>query len=217
MSDKSTIANGFCKYFCSVAQSLKSKALPLNNCVWKYTKKYKNRSLTFFSFRPVTVQEVNKHLKNLKRNKAVGLDNLPPGFLKDTANIIAEPLMHVINQSLSSGIIPNDFKVGRVVPLFKSGSSSNIDNFRPISVLPLVSKILEKCVYDQVVLHLESNHLLSSQQFGFRKNISTELAATYFIDDVRKNMNRGDYTGTIEVNTLALYIYIEIYAKHLIQ
>ena len=199
-SDKNIISNGFCKYFSSVAQSLKSKAFPLINCVWKYTKKCENRSSTFFQFRQVSVQEVNRHLKNLKRNKAVGLDNLPPGYLKDTANVIAGPLTHVINLSLNSGIIPNDFKMGRVMPIFKSGSVSNIDNYRPISILPILSKILEKCVHDQVMLYLESNHLLSIQQFGFRKNRSTELAATCFVDDVRKGMDRGELTGAVYID-----------------
>ena len=82
----------------------------------------------------------------------------------------------------------------------KSGSTNNIDNYRPITVLPIVSKILEKCVYEQVITYLEENSLLCRQQFSFRKNRSTELAATCFIDDIHKCMDRGQYTGAVYID-----------------
>ena len=198
--DKHKIANGFCQFFTSVANLLKLKAFPLIDCVWNYKKKYNVRQDVAFNFSRVPVREVNSHLKNLKRNKAVGLDNIPPGFLKDVANVIAPPLTHIINLSLRNGVIPSDFKSGRVTPLFKSGSASNTDNYRPITILPILSKVLEKCVHDQVMKFLEENNLLCSQQFGFRKHRSTELAATCFVDDIRKGMDRGHYTGAIYVD-----------------
>ena len=77
----------------------------------------------------------------------MGLDNIPPGYLKGVAYVIAKPLTRVINLSLNTGIVPNDFKLGGVVPIFKSSSANNTDNYRPISVLPILSKILEKCVH----------------------------------------------------------------------
>ena len=198
--DKNVIANGFCKFLSSVASTLKSKAFPLTNHVWKYTPTYENRTNHVFSFRHITTQEVVNHLKKLKRNKAVGLDSLPPGYLKDVADVIAKPLTHVINLSLSTGIIPNDFKCARITPLHKSGPINNIDNYRPISVLPSLSKVLERCVHTQVMSYLESNNLLSVHQFGFRKQRSTELAATCFIDHVRKSMDQGELTGTIYID-----------------
>ena len=199
-NDKNVIANGFCRFFSSIAAKLKSKAFPLTDCVWKYTPQYENRTGRVFSFRPVSVQEVTSHLRKLKRNKAVGLDKIPPGYLKDVAYVIAKPLSRVINLSLTSGVILNDFKLGGVIPLFKSGSVSNTDNYRPISVLPILSKILEKCVHTQVMSYLESNNLLSIYQFGFRKNRSTELAATYFVDNIRRSMDNGELTGAIYID-----------------
>ena len=97
----------------------------------------------------------------MQRNKAVGIDNLPPGFLKDVAFIIAKPWTHVINLSLTSGVVPTDLKVAKVSPLFKPGAPENLDNYRPISVLPAVAKILEKCVHSQIMMYLEENKLLS--------------------------------------------------------
>ena len=96
-------------------------------------------------------------------------------------------MAHIINRSLASGIVPTEFKCGKVVPIYKSGNQTDIDNYRPITILPAISKVLEKCVYSQTMSYLEQNNLLSNQQFGFRKNHSTELAATLFLDNIRKD------------------------------
>ena len=135
----------------------------------------------------------------MKRKKATGLDVLPLG-LKDIAKGISKPLTHVINLSLKSGVVPSKFKLSKVKPLFKSGNTQNIDNYRPISILSSISKILEKCVHSQVLKYLENNSMISSKQFGFRQQRSTELAATLFVDSIRKNMDNGLYTGAIYID-----------------
>ena len=78
-----------------------------------------------------------------------------------------------------------------------------LDNYGPISILPIFSKILEKVVHDQFMQYLESNGLLSKHQFGFRKNRSTELAVTYFIDQIRKEADDGKLTGAIFIDTIS--------------
>ena len=83
----------------------------------------------------VTVAEVIKNLKNLSRKKATGPGNLPPGILKDVAVIIAKPLCHIINISMKNGIIPSAFKLGKITPIYKSGSKHEMDNYRPITGL----------------------------------------------------------------------------------
>jgi len=87
-----------------------------------------------------------------------------------------------------------------VTPIYKSGAHDSLDNYRPISVLPAVSKILERCVYDQLMEHLENHKLLTTCQFGFRKNRSTEHASVYFTDQIRKAMDSGLLTGAIYVD-----------------
>ena len=138
-----------------------------------------------FSFKQVQVSEVFKNLKNLNRKKSIGLDDLPPGLFKDAASVIARPLTHIINLSLSTGIVPGDWKKGKIVPIYKSGSIKNVDNYRPITILPIASKVLEKCVHSQVLNHLEDNKLLSDAQF---------------LDDIRKNMDKGQLTGAIFID-----------------
>ena len=107
-----------------------------------------------FVVKEVSQAAVQKELTKLKRNKATGIDKLPPGMLKDAAPILAKPLTYVINLSLKSGIVPTDWKVAKVIPLNESGSHSTIDNYRPISFLPTLSKILERMFYKQLMAHL---------------------------------------------------------------
>ena len=187
-------ANIFCSFFSEIANNLKSAAFPLMNFVWKYQPKNYSNTVRRFNFKQVQVIEVFKNLKNLNRKKSIGLDDLPPGLFKDAASVITRPLTHIINLSLSTGIVPGDWKKGKIVPIYKSGSIKNVDNYRPITILPIASKILEKCVHSQVLNHLEDNKLLSDAQFGYRPHRSTELAATLFLDDIRKNMDKGQLT-----------------------
>ena len=126
----------------------------------------------------VTVSEVFVKLKKLKRKKVAGPDNLPPGFLKDIAIIIAKSLAHVINLSIATGIVPSGFKIGLITPVYKSGPKNDMDNYRPITVLPVCSKIFEQCICKQLTDFLESKNLLSNHQFRFRLSRNTELAVT---------------------------------------
>ena len=120
-------------------------------------------------------------------------------MLKDAAAVIAKPLTHIINLSLKTGTIPTDWKAAKVIPLFKSGSLAEIDNYRPISILPSISKILEKVVYRQLMTYLQ-NGLLSQFQYGFRRYRSIELAVTHFTDAIRKQAEKGHFTGCVFID-----------------
>ena len=96
--------------------------------------------------------------------------------------------------------IPNDFKYGIISPIFKFGTKSDLDNYRPVSVLPVCSQNFEKCIHSQISQFLEEKNLLSQTQFGFRKQRKTELAATLFLDEIRLNMNDGFMTGAIFID-----------------
>ena len=200
VNDAETIANGFCEFFSTIANNLKSKSFPLKDLIFKPRSNEVMFEKCQFNFRNVTEKEVLKHLKNLKRSCAVGLDEIPGSFLRDIAYVIAKPLTHIINCSLKNASVPSDFKSSKVVPIFKTGQKDNFDNYRPISVLPAVSKIIEKCVHTQIMEHLEHNNLLSIHQFGFRKKRSTELAAVCFLDEIRKAMDTGMLTGAIYID-----------------
>ena len=153
-----------------------------------------------FLFRPVTKGEVLKVISSLKRSKSPGLDNIPPRTVKDAALAITQPLLHILNLSLSTSKVPSEWKVARCVPIFKGGDAKILDNYRPISVLPVFSKILERVVHFQLYEYLENNELLSPFQFGFRKNRSTASAVVHLTDTVRKNMDMGQLTGALFID-----------------
>ena len=104
----------------------------------------------FFYFHCVSEEFVENELMQLYPNKSTGLDGISPRFLRDGATVLKAPITHVINQSIQSGIVPDDLKTANVIPLFKKNNTTEACNYRPVSVLSSVSKILEKAVYCQL-------------------------------------------------------------------
>ena len=187
----------FANYFSSIVKSMKSINFPLRNCTWHYCRKRPLRTKLIFKFSYITPGYVLKHLNRLKRNKATGIDSLPPNLLKDCAEEIAGPLAHIINLSLMTSTVPSIWKAAKVNPIYKSGNVDLVENYRPISILPTLSKLLERAVHDQLYSFLEDNRLLSDYQFGFRKRRSTKLAATLLCDSVRKGFEGGLLVGCL--------------------
>ena len=97
----------------------------------------------------------------------------------------------LLKLSLNTNTVPSMWKLAKLSPTFKSGNSEHVKNYQPISVLPVLSKILEKAVHQQLYNFLESNNLLYDCQFGFRKACSTKLATTLFCDKIQKEMDKG--------------------------
>ena len=197
ISNKETIANGFGQFFSSIATTLLQTLHPIKDFVWDKPKNLLIRTTQKFSFRSVTPPETCKCLKKLRRKKAHGIDELPANLLKNVANEISKPMAFIINKSLSLGIVPDLWKISKVTPLYKSDSKSDFSNYRPISVLPCLSKVLEQVVHRQLSNYLEKHHLLKSSQFGFHPRRSRELACNHLVDDIRKNIDNGLLTGVI--------------------
>ena len=185
-SDEKKIANGFKSFFSSIIRTLKSKAFTMKDFIWSKPIIVDPRTYKTFRFKQVSPADVCGHLKKLQRKKATGCDDLPSTFLKDSRNAIKSPLSHVINLSMKSGIVPTEWK---------TGPRAGFDNYRPISILPIVSKVIEKIVHKQLITFLEENKLLNSHQFGFRNKMSTEHAVTIFIDSIRKKVDQGNLVG----------------------
>ena len=150
-----------------------------------------------FHFQQVDETFVRKQLKDLKTNKAIGLDKIGAKMLKDSAYVSAPVLTNLFNRSLRSSTFPNIWKSGKVSALFKSGDRSDPNNYRPITILPKMSKILEKVVHSQVYSYLEENQILTPKQFGFRPKLSTEIALAHFTDNILGNMDKGLITGAV--------------------
>ena len=121
-------------------------------------------------------------LQGLKASKASGLDNISPHMLKDAAVVVAKPLTRIVIESLSQGTVPSEWKYAKITPLYKKGMPTNMDNYRPISVLPVASKVLERVVHHQLHSFLSERKLINPFQCGFRRNHSIEFAAIAFPD-----------------------------------
>ena len=199
-TNKKSIAIGFCLFLSKIASALKEKSIRFKNFIWSPLCKAKTKTKLAFKLIPITVSDVFVKLKKHKHKKAAVPENLPPDFLKDIAIIIAKPLAHVINLSIATGIVPSGFKIGLITPVFKNGPENDMDNYHPITVLPVCPKIFEQCVCKQSIDSLESSNLLSNHQFGFRSNRNTESAVTLFTDHIRKSMNEGKVTGSIFID-----------------
>ena len=120
-------------------------------------------------------------------------------MLKDCATEISKPLAYVINMSITSGEVPTLWKQAIVSPIHNSGDKKP-ENFRPISILPTFSKILEKAVRSQLSDFLENNNLLTDRQFGYRKNRSTKIASALLFDDIRSSIDKGELVGAIYID-----------------
>ena len=110
---------------------------------------------------------------------------------------IAPILAHLINKSLSTGIFLTSEKIAKVIPAYKSESKSSMNNYRPISVLPIMSKVFERIVHTQLSKYLEKHKLLSNNQYGFRNRRSTQQAVTILTDSVALSIDELKYTGAV--------------------
>lgn len=133
-------------------------------------------NLTSIFMTPVTTHELIGIVKKLKNKKSTGHDKIPMKAIKLSIEYIAEPLAHIINLTLESGVFPDDLKKALVKPLYKKGPKTEMGNHRPIALLPNFSKIFEKIIYNRILSFFTKNNILNTNQFGFQKGKNTTLA-----------------------------------------
>ena len=139
--DSKDIANSFNEYFSSIGPSL-SENIDVSGQDKSYNGYLTNPVNSQFSFTPVSENEILKIIKSLKNKKSYGIDGISNVLLKSISNEIIKPLTLIISQSLETGIFPNAFKTSKVIPIYKKGDKANLNNYRPISMLPTISKFL---------------------------------------------------------------------------
>ena len=183
------IADCFNKFFCNIGPSLASSITSPNNKA--YTDYMKQNITSSFSFDIVSSEHVFKVIKKLKSKSSYGHDGLSSIQLKYISNEVITVLTHIINQSLCTGIFPDTLKIAKISPIFKKGDPHITDNYRPISLLPIISKVFEKVVFLQLYDYFVKNKLLYESQYGFRKFHSTEFAALEFADKITLHLDQG--------------------------
>ena len=124
-------------------------------------------------FEELNFDEFEEAFKSLKRNKAAGFDDLSSNIIIDAYNSLKNILFHIFKISIKQGIFPNSLKIAKVTPTFKSGAKDNVNNYCPISILRVFSKVLERIMYNRIYNHLDSKGPLYETQFGFQINNST--------------------------------------------
>jgi len=136
------------------------------------------------SFKNTSPKEIENIIKSLKAKESYGYDGITTKILTISAPFISSPLSYIFNRSMLSGIFPTRLKYATITPVLKNGDKKNVANYRPISILPSFSKILEKIIYIRLMNHLETNNILAAEQFGFRTSSSTEQALFNFINNI---------------------------------
>ena len=142
-------------------------------------------------FTPVNEQEV-RNIVFLLKNSSPGWDDISAKVIKNSFDLYIQPLTHILNMSLTQGVVPNELKLAKVIPLFKSGDKQLIKNYRPVSILPVFSKIFERISYNRLYSFITQNNLLYKYQFGFKKHYGTNSALILLIDKIMNSLNNGD-------------------------
>ena len=138
---------------------------------------------------------MNNYLSNMDVTKATGLDCIGPRLLKIAPNVLTPSITYIIKKSIESGVFPCAWKNAKVNQIFKTGDKDNVNNYRPISILPTLSKIIEKWTATKRMSYLDKYTLLHKNQSGFRKNHSTESALILMTYTWLKAINEGKLVG----------------------
>lgn len=174
-------------YFASIGRNLAEKIL----------KDTDNKKSTLppcpysFVLNPTDEEEVSSCILNLKKLHSTGRDSISAGFLVRYIHILASPLTYLINLMFSTGIFPSELKLAEVIPIHKGGARDCVNNYRPISMLPTLSKVAEKLINKRLVNYLDSKTLLSKSQFGFRAGVSTSDAVHELVDHIVTKLDNG--------------------------
>ena len=182
------VANAFNRYFTTIGATLANN-LPHVPDYEQYLTSITSVPLVF---NPPSLIEIESILSNIKET-TVGHDELPMFIFKDNFMAFSEVLLHLFKLSLQMGEVPDAMKIAKVSCIFKSGDPTSISNYRPISILPSLSKILEKLVYARVMNHLVENRYLCGSQYGFRAQCSTEGALQDICNTIYSSFERGLY------------------------
>ena len=193
ITDPTIIADSFNTYFTTVATDIRNK---LPHPTKNFTEFLPSNSPQFsLFFTPTDPYETKSIINKLKSKMSTGTDNKPTIVLKHLPDNFICALSHVFNRSMAEGVFPKKFKHAKVIPIYKrNGRRSNTENYRPVSLLNNLSKVLEKLIYKRLISFLNKNNFFCDKQFGFQKGLSTANAISLLVNRITKNMNKKQKT-----------------------
>ena len=189
ITDKKSIAEKFNSFLVNTGTNLAAK-IPHGTTNFEL---YLPNITIIFRENCLTEEELKNAFFSLKTNKSPGYDNIHVNVIRNVYNEVKTPLMNILNLSLNPGLFPDSMKVTKVTPIFKKGEKSGISNYRPISVFPCFSKILERIMYNRLYDYFSTNSILFNEQFGFQAGHSTEHALLELIDQICDSFNDKNY------------------------
>ena len=148
----------------------------------------------------ITTKSVITILNTMQNKKSTGMDNISTEYIKLAGPVLASHICTIINQSIREGVYPSQWKISKIIPLFKHGNRSDPNNYRPIAILSCVSKLLEKHVHNALYKYLQNNKLLSSSQSGFRAQHSTQTVLTKILNNWTEIINEGKLVGCVTID-----------------
>ena len=187
ISNEQEIASMFNNYFTDIGKNFADKIDTSNK--HPFDNYLHSPSISKFQFKQTNPNEIISVINNLPMKTSSGHDKISCIILKEIKDIIAQPLSLVVNQAFNTGVFPSKLKLAKVIPLYKKGDKTSIENYRPISLLPCMSKVLEKIINIQLYDYFQSNHLLYKSQYGFRKHHSTEFASLELVDTIQQQLD----------------------------
>ena len=189
ITDKTDIAKKFNNYFTNIGQSIAESIQYKGNKNYDY---YLNTQVkSVLKFKNVNEETVRKTINDLPTKNSSGFDGISSKLLKIIEPAIIKSLTLVINQVINTGIFPDKLKIAKVIPIFKNDDSTLFKNYRPISLLPTISKVLEKIIHNQLSAYFIDSKLFFDNQYGFRPNHSTEYASLELVDIIITQMDRN--------------------------
>ncbi|MCG8078589.1 MAG: hypothetical protein JAY75_20420 [Candidatus Thiodiazotropha taylori] len=200
ISEDIDLANCFNDYFVNIASKLKE---PIEPCSFDELKEFLRQRIpgnVCFELPKMDENFAYNYLSTLDVSKATGLDGIGPKLLKLSSGIIYRSICFIANQCISNGNFPRSWKEAKVSPLYKGGAKDDVNNYRPISILPTLSKLIEKFIQKHFMRYLNKYNVLHDSQSGFRSGHSTETALTLMTERWLKAINDGKIVGTIMVD-----------------
>lgn len=199
VSNPIDVAHIFNNYFSNIATKL-LEDLSHTSDYRSMLETVKINKYSSFFFAPIDEYEIKKIISNLKNTTAVGIDGLPIKVIKSAKELLASPLADVINCCFAQGYFPDEFKIAKIIPLHKKGSKNDKTNFRPISILPTLSKIFEVVLKNSLLKFFETNNALCDNQHGFRPNKSTLSAIESIINFILTKLNSDRFVASINLD-----------------
>ena len=199
ISNKGEISQSMNSFFCSIGKDLASNIEdghdPLIFCDY-----FLNSDAAKFAFKSIHAEQIKEAIGKLKTSKSFGDDGISSYFLKLAMPFIEDSLVYIFNTSLETSQFPDPWKIARVSPIFKDGDKTEKSNYRPISVLPVVSRLFEKLVFSQLYQYLNDNCFINSNQSGFRELHSTATCLLKNTDDWYNGLDTGNLAGMVFVD-----------------